>query len=178
MGNSNEKKKGQKKPYSLSIEFNGQQGNAGDNLLGQAVLQLSDIYESPGGLDKAILTFSGIEYIRFCDQKRTQPKKVLNRTLHEHTAPFHKAVFNIHDFLGHKKLNGGRYNLPFCVPIPREAAPTLEVSPVEMSLFEVAYFVEVEITERSYTAKNGKKVQGRRLVSTSKPIRVGRLPTE
>jgi len=45
--------------------------------------------------------------------------------------------------MGYKKLNGGRYTLPFSVLVPYDAAPSLEVSPVEMSMFDVAWYVSV-----------------------------------
>ena len=38
--------------------------------------------------------------------------------------------------------------MPFIVPVPIDAAPSFDISPVEMSLLEVKYFVEVVITEK------------------------------
>lgn len=69
MGNKGQKVKGKRTPYTLSIEFYQQQVNAGESIRGQAVLRLTDVYESVGGLDKATLTFTGTEKVKQCAQK-------------------------------------------------------------------------------------------------------------
>ena len=38
--------------------------------------------------------------------------------------------------------------MPFNIPVPQDAAPSFQVSPVEMSMVDVTYFVEVVITEK------------------------------
>lgn len=35
--------------------------------------------------------------------------------------------------------------MPFTIQVPFEAVPSLEVSPIEKSLFDVVYFLEVQI---------------------------------
>lgn len=79
---------------------------------------LDDIYESAGGLDKATITLVGTENARYCEQLRTKPTKVKNNHLYSNRIEIHSSNFVIHDFQGHKTLNGGRYNLPFNIPIP------------------------------------------------------------
>lgn len=136
-------------PYKLTIEFQSAKVVTGQSIVGQAVLTLSDSYFSQGGLDKAVLTLIGLERTRICEQKKDAVKKIKNRHLNVTQRQIHKAQFTIHDFQGHKSLNGGRYNLPFSVPVPNEAAASLQVSPVEMSMVDVTYFVEVVITEKN-----------------------------
>ena len=67
--------------YSLDIQFAKPTVNAGDNIVGQAVLLLSDVYDSEGGLDKCVLTLTGTERVRYCKQKRDNPKKTKNSKL-------------------------------------------------------------------------------------------------
>ena len=72
MGNNNSSKsskKGKKSPYSLSIELFGDKFMAGSQISGHAVLILDDEYESPTGLDKAVLSFKGFEGKRCVEQK-------------------------------------------------------------------------------------------------------------
>ena len=120
-----------------------------------------DAYKSRGGLNKARLTLIGLERTRFCEQKKDAPKKIKNRQLMENQKQIHFSQFDIHDFQGIKLLEGGRnYNLPFNIPVPADiSAPSFEVSPVEQSMIDVTYFVEVVITEKgsTQTAKPDKK---------------------
>ena len=71
----NNLKKGAKMPYSLKIEFFGDKFTSGSAITGQVILTLDDAYDSPTGLAKAILTFQGVESIRYCKQKsKNHPK--------------------------------------------------------------------------------------------------------
>ena len=47
--------------------------------------------------------------------------------------------------------------MPFSVPVPALAMPSLEISPVESSLLDVSYFVEVVITETKAPGDDKKK---------------------
>ena len=117
------------------------------------MLNMFDAYKSVGGLNKARLTLIGLERTRFCEQKKDAPKKIKNRQLMENQKQIHFSQFDIHDFQGIKLLEGGRnYNLPFNIPVPADiSAPSFEVSPVEQSMIDVTYFVEVVITEKGST---------------------------
>jgi len=39
------------------------------------------MYDSEGGLDKCIVTLTGTEQVRYCEQKKDNPKKIKNRNL-------------------------------------------------------------------------------------------------
>ena len=144
MGNKGSKHQTYKrKPYSLAIEFAQQIVNPGDSIVGQATLLLEDVYDSEGGLDKCVVTLTGTERVRYCEQKKDNPKKIKNKNLVINQKVLFTESLNIHDFMGYKRLNGGRYNLPFSILAPLDAAPSLEVSPVEMSMFEVAWYISV-----------------------------------
>ena len=87
----------------------------------------------------------------------------------------HFAEATIHDFQGNLTLNGGRYRLPFSIPLPPDMAPSFEISPVEGSLLEVFYQVEVTVTEKpdAKAKKSDKLVHGGvPLISNSKPITI------
>lgn len=73
----------------------------------------------------------GLERTKFCEQRKDQPKKIKNRHLLEDQRQIYYSQVAIHDFMGHKTLNGGHYKLPFVVTLPQDVAPSLEVSPVE-----------------------------------------------
>ena len=94
--------------------------------------------------------------MRYCGQKDKEPKKGTNlKNTMEQKRPLLSSEIPIHDFGGHLTLNGGRYPLPFTIPVPTEAAPSLEFSPCEGTLFECKYKVKVTVTERADTkAKN------------------------
>ena len=88
----------------------------------------------------------------------------------------HFSEATIHDFQGNLTLNGGRYRLPFSIPIPRDVAPSFEISPVEGSLLEVKYQVEVTVTEKAdaKAKKSGKDLMhgGVPLISNTKALTV------
>ena len=94
-------------PFSLRIELSQQKVTAGQPIRGQAVLILDDVYKSEWGLNKCSLTLTGIEKARFCEQKKEQPKKAKNKNLIKVDQTVHWAKFDVHDFQGHKTLNGG-----------------------------------------------------------------------
>ena len=56
-------------------------------------------------------------------------------------------------------MNGGTYQLPFNIPIPQDLVPSFELSPVEQSLIDVTYFIEVVVKEKTTpgTDKKDKK---------------------
>ena len=144
MGNKSGKNKSGAKPtpYTLKIEFFGDRVVAGHQIRGQAVLTLDDIYKSKAGLDKAVVSFSGYESACYAEQKSSnEPKKAKSRIFTREQTPVFSSQLSFHDFQGCKELNGGRYILPFAVPVPRDLPPTIEVSPVEMSMLDVNYFI-------------------------------------
>jgi len=82
MGNEGSKHQTQKRlSYSLDVQFTQPRVYTGDNIVGQAVLLLSDVYDSEGGLDKCVLTLTGTERVRYCKQRRDNPKKIKNMKL-------------------------------------------------------------------------------------------------
>lgn len=151
--------------------------NAGESIRGQAVLRLTDSFRSAGGLDKATLTFTGIEKLKQCAQKSDQPKKAKNRNLLNISKILHRGQIYIHDFQGHKTLNGGTYNLPFSVHVPGELPASFCISPVEMSMLEVSYLVSVSISEFPSTEKRKKGEPtnlGGELITAAAPIQIRR----
>ena len=98
MGNKEKRAARKAAPCKLSIELLGDKVIAGQNLRGQAVINMFDVYRSVGGLDKARLTLIGLERTRFCEQKKDAPKKIKNRQLMENQKQIHYSLFNIHDF--------------------------------------------------------------------------------
>ena len=161
-------------PYRMSIELSQQSYFSGTNLTGQAVLFLDDVFQSKTGLDIAQVRLSGYESVRYCDQKKDQPKKNKNRNLKSDFSQIQFHTFKIHDFMGHKNLNGGRYNLPFSIPIPPDAAPSFEIAPVELSSAGIFYYLEVTIFEKD----NNKKVQRTTLMTERKPVKIQRQHTQ
>lgn len=88
---------------------------------------------------------------------------------------FHEAV--IHDFQGNLTLNGGRYRLPFTIPVPHDYAPSFDMSPVEGSLLEVNYKVTVTVTEKADTKTKLTSAKdlmqgGIVLINNSKPLTI------
>lgn len=83
MGNKQKRGKAKALPCKLTIELFGDKVVAGQNLRGQALLNMFEAYKSASGLNKARLTLIGLERTRYCEQKKDAPKKIKNRQLME-----------------------------------------------------------------------------------------------
>ena len=147
------------------------------------MLVLDDAYVGKTGLDKAVVSLTGTETARFCAQKNrnSEPKKAAHKNALEQKKPLVFWEAAIHDFHGHLTLNGGRYRLPFSIPVPANVAPSLELAPVEHSLFEVNYKVKVTVTECADTKakKKGGLLQGGvPLIENTKPITILSEPAQ
>jgi len=143
---------------------------------------LDDAYVGKSGLDKAVISLKGTERVRYCHQKsKNEPKKIKSQNLYEDSKKVLSWEAVIHDFNGHLTLNGGRYRMPFSIPVPMNAAPSFDLSPVEQSLLEIKYEVEVTVTECADTRakkSNDNLVHGGvPLISNKRPITVMCEPT-
>ena len=82
MGNkAPRRQKARQIPIEIDLSLQSETVMAGQPIVGQVMIRVGSVFVSPGGLDKAVVTFWGYENVRCFEQRSNNPKMAKNKKL-------------------------------------------------------------------------------------------------